>query len=196
MIGGTPRTVGRMPVGTRLALMLVAEVLLVAGVRSVPSAALATGLVTGAYLLARIPLAAAWRTLHGIVLIAAFVAALQLFVLPWERALLIAVVMVLAVAIAALVTLTTSTTDLLDALERFLEPLRSVGVDPERVALTVALTARTIPVIAGFGARLRESGRARGGRVGVVPYAVGLVVLTLQHAERVGEALRARGVDD
>ena len=63
-------------------------------------------------------------------------------------------------------------------------------------ALTVALTARTIPVIAGFGSRLRDSSRARGGRVGVVPYAVGLVVLTLQHAERVGEALRARGVDD
>ena len=53
-----------------------------------------------------------------------------------------------------------------------------------------------IPVIAGFGSRLRDSSRARGGRVGVVPYAVGLVVLTLQHAERVGEALRARGVDD
>lgn len=196
MMGGTPRTVGRMPVGTRLALMLVAEVLLVVGVRSLPAAALATGLVTGAYLIARVPLGQAWRALRGVMLIAALVATLQLVVLPWERALLIGVVMVLAVAIAALVTLTTSTTDLLDALERFLEPMRPLGVDPERVALTVALTARTIPVIAGFGSRLRDSSRARGGRVGVVPYAVGLVVLTLQHAERVGEALRARGVDD
>ncbi|KAB7746123.1 energy-coupling factor transporter transmembrane protein EcfT [Nostocoides sp. F2B08] len=196
MMGGTPRTVGRMPVGTRLALMVVAEMLLVLGVRSLPAAALATGLVTGAYLIARIPLAHAWRTLRGVVFIAALVATLQLVVLPWERALLIAVVMILAVAIAALVTLTTSTTDLLDALERALQPMRPLGVDPERVALTIALTARTIPVIAGFGSRLRDSGRARGGRVGVVPYAVGLVVLTLQHAERVGEALRARGVDD
>jgi biotin transport system permease protein len=187
---------GRMPVGLRLALMLVAEVLLVVGVRSLASAALASGLVAGAYLIVGIPVAQAWHALRGVVLFAAVVGGLQLVVLPWERALLIAVLMVLAVAIAALVTLTTSTTDLLDALERALEPLRRVGVDPERVALTIALTARTIPVIAGFGARLRDSGRARGGRVGVVPYAVGLLVLTLQHAERVGEALRARGVDD
>lgn len=176
--------------------MLLAEVLLVVLVRSLPSAALATGLVAAAYLVVRIPLAQAWRTLRAVLVIAAVVAGLQLFVLPWQRAVLIAVLMVLAVAIAALVTLTTSTADLLDALERALDPLRPVGVDPERVALTVALTARTIPVIAGFGSRLRDSGRARGGRVGVVPYAVGLVVLTLQHAERVGEALRARGVDD
>jgi biotin transport system permease protein len=185
-----------MPVGTRLVLMLLAQLLLVVAVRSLAAAALATGLVMGAYLVVRIPPAHAWRTLRGVVVVAALVGALQLFVLPWQRALLIAVIMVLAVAIAALVTLTTSTTDLLDALERGIEPLRPLGVDPERVALTVALTARTIPVIAGFGARVRESGRARGGRVGVVPYAVALVVLTLQHAERVGEALRARGVDD
>lgn len=196
MIGGTPRTRGRLPVRSRLALMLVAEVLLVLLVRTPATAAVAAALVAGTYVVARIPARQAWETLRGVVLIAALVGALQAVVLPWQRALLIAATIVLAVAIAAVVTLTTSTGDLLDALERALQPFRRVGVDPERVALTLALTARTIPVIAGFGARLRDSGRARGVRVGVVPYAVGLVVLTLQHAERVGDALRARGVDD
>lgn len=196
MIGGTPRTRGRLPVRSRLALMLVAEVLLVLLVRTPATAAVAAALVAGTYVVARIPARQAWETLRGVVLIAALVGALQAVVLPWQRALLIAATIVLAVAIAAVVTLTTSTGDLLDALERALQPFRRVGVDPERVALTLALTARTIPVIAGFGARLRDSGRARGVRVGVVPYAIGLVVLTLQHAERVGDALRARGVDD
>ena len=196
MIGGTPRTVGRMPVGTRLLGMLVAEVLLVVLVRSLPAAAIAAGLVSTAYLVVGVGPAQMWRTLRVVLLFAVVVVALQAIVLPWQRAVLIGAVMVLAVAIAALVTLTTSATDLLDALERGLEPLRPLGVDPERVALTLALTARTVPVIGGFGIRLREAGRARGVRLGVTPYAVGLVVLTLQHAERVGEALRARGIDD
>lgn len=196
MIGGTPRTRGRIPVGTRLALMLVAEILLVVLVRSLPAAAVAGTLVGAGYVAARIPVRQAWSALRGVIVVAALVGALQALVLPWQRAALIAVTIVLAVAIAAIVTLTTSTSDLLDALERGLRPFRRVGVDPERVALTLALTARTIPVIAGFGSRLRDSGRARGVRLGVVPYAVGLVVLTVQHAERVGEALRARGIDD
>lgn len=196
MTGGTPHTVGRLAVGTRLLAMLAAQILLVVLVRSLPAAAIAAGLVSAAYLCVGIGPAQMWRTLRVVLVFAVVVAALQALVLPWQRAALIGVVMVLAVAIAALVTLTTSTTDLLDALERGLRPFRSLGVDPERVALTLALTARTIPVIGGFGMQLREAGRARGVRLGVIPYAVGLVVLTLQHAERVGEALRARGIDD
>jgi biotin transport system permease protein len=176
--------------------MLGAQVLLVVLVRSLVAAVIATAVVAAAYLVVRVPARQAWTTLRGVVLVATVVAALQALVMPWQRAVLIAVIMVLAVALAALVTLTTSAGDLLESLERGLRPLRRIGVDPERVALTLALTARTIPVVAGFGSRLRESGRARGVRLGVVPYAVGLVVLTLQHAERVGEALRARGVDD
>lgn len=185
-----------MPVEMRLALMLIAEVLLVVLVRSISAAGVAILLVGSAYAVTRIPLRQSWSTLRGVVLIAVLVGGLQAIVLPWQRAVLIAVIMVLAVAIAALVTLTTSTSDLLDAMERGLQPFARLGVDPERVALTLALTARTIPVIAGFGSRLRDSGRARGVRIGVVPYSIGLVVLTVQHAERVGEALRARGVDD
>lgn len=196
MIGATPRTLGRLPVGTRLGLMLLAEVLLVVLVRGLAEAAAAAAAVVVAYAVARIPVARAWSALRGVLVLAVVVGSLQAIVLPWQRAVLIAVTILLAVAIAALVTLTTATSDLLEALERGLEPLRRLGVDPERVALTLALTARTIPVIAEFGFRLRDSGRARGVRVGPVPYAVGLVVLTLQHAERVGEALRARGIDD
>jgi biotin transport system permease protein len=176
--------------------MLLAEVLLVVLVRTLAGAAAAAAAVVVAYAVARIPVARAWSALRGVLVLAVVVGSLQAIVLPWQRAVLIAVTILLAVAIAALVTLTTATSDLLEALERGLEPLRRLGVDPERVALTLALTARTIPVIAEFGFRLRDSGRARGVRVGPVPYAVGLVVLTLQHAERVGEALRARGIDD
>lgn len=196
MIGATAHTTGRLSVGGRLLLMLAAQVLLVAAVRSLPAVLVAVGLVSVAYLWAGVRPGRAWRALRPVLAFAVVVGGLQAIVLPWQRAVLIAALLVLAVAIAALVTLTTSTSDLLEALERGLEPLRRFGVDPEQVALTLALTTRTVPVIAGFGRRLQESGRARGQRLGPGPYAVGLVVLTLQHAERVGEALRARGIDD
>lgn len=196
MIGTTAHTKGRLSVGQRLLVMLAAEVLLVLLVRSLPALAVAAALVALAYAWAGIRPGEAWRTLRLVLLFAVIVGGLQALVLPWQRAVVIAGVMVLAVAIAALVTLTTATTDLIDALERALGPLERFGVEPERVALTLALSARTVPVIAGFGRRLQESGRARGVRLRPVPYAVALVVLTLQHAERVGEALRARGIDD
>lgn len=196
MIGATAQTRGRLSVGQRLLGMLGAEVLLVLLVRSLPLLGAAVALVAFAYARAGVRPGEAWRALRLVLIFAVLVGAVQSIVLPWQRALVIAGVLVLAVAIAALVTLTTATSDLLDALEQALEPLARFGIDPERVALTLALTARTIPVIAGFGRRLQETGRARGQRLGPVTYAVGLVVLTLQHAERVGEALRARGIDD
>ncbi|MDO5502256.1 MAG: CbiQ family ECF transporter T component [Actinomycetia bacterium] len=196
MIGLTPRTIGSLGVGWRLALMLIAEIALVAFARSLAGVGVAAVLVLAAYVIVRIPPARAWQSLRFILLLALIVGGLQAIVLPWQQAVVIGALLFLAVAIAALVTLTTSTTDLLDGLERGMRPLRRIGVDSERVALTLALTIRTIPVIAASGARLREAARARGVRITLIPYAVGLVVLTLQHAERVGEALTARGVDD
>ena len=65
MIGATPRTLGRLPVGTRLGLMLLAEVLLVVLVRSLAGAAAATAAVVVAYAVARIPVARAWSALRA-----------------------------------------------------------------------------------------------------------------------------------
>lgn len=95
--------------------------------------------------------------------------------------------------VAALVTMTTRMSDLLDVLQTVLRPLRRWGVDPEVVALTLSLTLTMVPVVAVFVHRLREAERARGVRLGPRA-AVPLLVLTLRHADRVGDALAARGV--
>lgn len=95
--------------------------------------------------------------------------------------------------VAALVTMTTRMSDLLDVLQTVLRPLRRWGVDPEVVALTLSLTLTMVPVVAAFVHRLREAERARGVRLGPRA-AVPLLVLTLRHADRVGDALAARGV--
>jgi biotin transport system permease protein len=130
-----------------------------------------------------------WR-LRGIIVVLG--AALAVFVSPLAAWINTGRVVALLL-LAGLLTLTTRMAALLDVLRRLLRPLRRVGIDPEAVAMTFSLTLTMIPVIAGFAARVREAGLARGVRLGpraVVP----LLVMTLRHADDVGEALTARGI--
>lgn len=104
--------------------------------------------------------------------------------------------LVVAVAGAALISLTTRVTDLLDVIARILEPARAIGVDPERVALLLALTIRAVPVIAGALHEARDARRARGLERSTRALVTPVVVRTIRHADRVGDALAARGIDD
>ena len=95
--------------------------------------------------------------------------------------------------LAELVTRTTRMGDLLEVFRTLVRPLRRFGVDPEAVALTLSLTIAMIPVIAGFATQVRDAQRARGVRLG--PRAVlPLLVLTMKHADDVGDAMAARGI--
>ena len=85
---------------------------------------------------------------------------------------------------------------MMTALERGLSPLRRVGVDPFRLSLLLSLTIRSVPVIADLAARVREAQRARGVEWSMRAFAVPLVVGALRHADALGEALSARGLDD
>ena len=126
-----------------------------------------------------------------------------LFLLPfqwwtagWQAAVTVVGTLVVAVVAAALVSLTTRVTDLLDVIARLLEPARAIGVDPERVALLLALTIRAVPVIAATLHEARDARRARGLEHSTRALVTPIVVRTIRHADRVGEALAARGVDD
>jgi biotin transport system permease protein len=100
------------------------------------------------------------------------------------------------VLLAALVTLTTRTTDLVDALVAACRPLRVVRVDPERIGLMVALGIRCVPVVVGLAEEVREAQRARGLTASPRAFAVPLLVRSLRHADALGEALMARGLED
>ena len=186
----------RMPASRKLSLLVLAEVAVAVGVRGVGTAVVALAVTTGLYAVARPPTRVVWHALRGVLIVAVVVGAAQWVYADVVRAVVVASQLFVAVALAVLVTLTTGTTELLDALERGLGPLRRLGIDPARVALTLALTVRSVPVVVGLLGELREAGRARGLRPGPVTLGVPLVVRTLQHAEQLGEALAARGVDD
>ncbi|AJW78956.1 energy-coupling factor transporter transmembrane component T family protein [Clavibacter michiganensis] len=99
-----------------------------------------------------------------------------------------------AIAIAGLLVLTTSMTELLGGIERGLGPLRRLGVDTERISLLLTVTAGTVPVLARLASEVREAQRARGARPGLRTFVVPFLVLSLKHADQLGDALTARGV--
>ncbi len=185
----------RQPAGLKLGLLLTGTTALVAW-RSPTAVAAAVGVVGLGYALAGL----------GPSVVAAQVWPLRWFVLVlvpfqwwsggWRAAVVVVGTMVVAVAAAGLVTVTTRVTAMLDVCVRLLGPTRRLGVDPERVGLVLALTVRAVPVLAETFAQARDARRARGLERSPRALLVPLVLRTLRHADRLGEALAARGVDD
>ena len=138
----------------------------------------------------------AWQQVRPLRWVVVILLTFQTLSSGWDTGVLVVGKLVITVALAGLLTLTTPTNDLLDVIERMLRPLRFVGVNPDRAALVLALAIRAVPVVAGLAAQVRDAQRARGLGSSVRAYAVPLVVRSLQHADALGEALVARGLDD
>jgi biotin transport system permease protein len=187
--------VHRAPAGLKLTL-LAAGLLLVAVLPGPGPVAVAGAVVLAAAVLARIgvrPLAAQVRPLLWLLVP---VAAFQLWLAGPARAVAVAAALLVAVTAAGVVTLTTPTEELLDALVVALRPLRRTGIDPERVALVLALAVRAVPVLARIAGEVQQARAARGAERSLRAFAVPFVIRSLRHADRLGEALEARGVDD
>jgi biotin transport system permease protein len=191
--GSSP--VHRVPAGTKLLVMVAAGAASVF-VHRPWEVAVGLGVVVLGYLLAGLSLRVVGGQLRPLVWIGGCTAAFHLVVNGWERALVVVGVLAALVLLAALVTLTTRTADLVDAMVTACRPLRPVGVDPERVGLVVALGIRCVPVVVGLAEEVREAQRARGLAASPRAFAVPLIVRSLRHADALGEALMARGLDD
>lgn len=148
------------------------------------------------YPLARIGLGFALRQLRSLVWVLAAIAVAQLLLADWRVAVSVTVTIVALVLAAGLVTLTTTTTALSDVVVRLLGPFRRFGVAPERVGLLLALSIRAVPVVLGLAEQLRDAQRARGLPASPRTFAVPLLVRALRHAQQMGDALVARGLDD
>jgi biotin transport system permease protein len=187
--------VHRAPAGAKLVAMLAAGVLSVFLHRPW-EVGIALGVVLLGYLAAGLSPRVVAGQLRPLLWIGACTAVFHLVVNGWERALVVVGVLTALVLLAALVTLTTRTTDLVDALVAACRPLRVVGADPERIGLMVALGIRCVPVVVGLAEEVREAQRARGLAASPRAFAVPLLVRSLRHADALGEALMARGLED
>ncbi|HET6561190.1 MAG TPA: energy-coupling factor transporter transmembrane protein EcfT [Marmoricola sp.] len=156
----------------------------------------AVGLVVLGYVVAGLSPLSLLRQARPLLWLLLAVGAFHVLVDGWARALVVTGVILLLVLLAGLVTLTTRTTELVETLVRVLGPLRRIGVDAERVGLLLALSIRSVPVVVGIAEEVRDAQRARGLQGSPRAYAVPLVIRSLRHADALGEALAARGVDD
>lgn len=101
--------------------------------------------------------------------------------------------MTAAVALANFVTMTTRLSDMLAVFQRLARPLRPLGLSPRRLALALALTVRFIPVMLDRLAQISEAWAARSPRRPRWRVLVPATLAALDDADRVAEALRARG---
>ncbi|AYA26123.1 energy-coupling factor transporter transmembrane protein EcfT [Rhodococcus rhodochrous] len=186
----------RLPAGAKLLAVAALILALTLWIRQPWQVLPALALAVLAYAAARIPPRLAVVQLRPLVWMLAIIAAFQVLVAGWERAVVICGSLLVAVALAALVTLTTRTTEMLDAIVRAARPLARVGVDPDRVGLVLVMTVRAIPLIGTVITRVTEARKARGLGFSLRALVVPVVVGALRTAEAMGEALAARGVDD
>ncbi|ASU85102.1 energy-coupling factor transporter transmembrane protein EcfT [Nocardiopsis gilva YIM 90087] len=184
----------RVPAGAKLLVLLVTVTAVIAiGNLWV---ALGSALVAAlAYPLGGLAPRYVWRMFRPVLPFLVLIAVFQGIVGDWPTAARVCAQLTTAVLLAALVTLTTRVSEMLALFERLARPLRFAGVRPDRVALVLALTIRSIPMVEAALRASREAYAARGLRgrphLIVVPVIVGLI----RSAEATGEAMAARGLD-
>lgn len=187
--------VHRLPAGAKL-LLLVAAAVATLRLSRPWHVALALAIVALLHLAARIPWRTAVAQVRPLVWFLGALAAFQAVVAGWEKAVVVVGGMLALVQLAALVSLTTPTTAIVDVVVRCARPLRRLGVDPERLGLLVALGIRSVAVVIELARDVRQAQLARGTASSPLAFIAPLVVRSLRHADRLADALVARGVDD
>lgn len=114
----------------------------------------------------------------------------------WRQGLVYVLNFICAMYASRLVTMTTTTSALMDAIVAGTRPLRFVGLNPERVALALALMWRSIPYLLGSISDVRDAARARGIERSLWRFVVPVVVGAVGYALTTGDAVKARGLDD
>lgn len=185
----------RLPVGAKL-LALFAISLVTVVLRGVPTTAATIALAVLGCAVGRVPLRRAARSLRGVLVAMALLAAYQTWQNGPERAFVVVGALVALVLLATVFTTTTSVEQMIDAITRWLEPWRRFGVRPELVALAFSLMIRGIPLTLEIAAETRDAARARGLERSPRAYLTPLVIRVVAHARATGDALHARGIGD
>ena len=159
---------------------------------------LAAGAATigAAYPLGRVPLRGLWTQARDLAPLLALMAAAQMWVAGGEVAAATTARVLGLVWAAGLITATTPFSAMMDSLTRALGPLRRLGVNPDRVGFALTMTVRFVPLLHGMLAETRAAQSARGLGRNPVALAVPLTIRAIRLAERVAEAVEARGALD
>ena len=110
-----------------------------------------------------------------------------------EAGLIIGLRLTSAVAVANLVTMTTRLDELAEVAGHLARPLGRFGISSKTIGLSVALVVRFTPVLLHRAGLLIESWRSRAASRPAWRILVPLSSIALDDADRVAEALKARG---
>ncbi|ABL82853.1 MULTISPECIES: energy-coupling factor transporter transmembrane protein EcfT [unclassified Nocardioides] len=185
----------RLPVGAKIGGLAVLSLTIVL-VRDARAAVVLLAVALALAVLGRVGLRMLARTTRAVLIVAVIAAALQWWVSGPAKA-VETLLDLISLALAAIaVSATTPVNAILDALVRWISPLRRVGVDPDRVALTIGLAIQALPGTVALALETRDAARARG--LGRHPraYLTPFVIRVVARAHETGDALHARGVGD
>jgi len=132
----------------------------------------------------------------GMVVVCALIVAVQAFAGQVMAGVVIVENLVLALYATRLLTLTTPIPELVDGIATACRPLRLIRVDPDRIALAVAVMLRSLPHLLGAFDDVRDAMTARGLRRNPVAYVAPVVVRAVAYAHATGDALAARGLGE
>lgn len=124
---------------------------------------------------------------------AAVVLAWHFVTRDFEAGLVVTLRMLSAVGLANLVTMTTRLSDIMGVVRWLGTPLARLGVNMAALEIGIGLVIRMVPVLREKADNLTGSWRARSQRRPRWRVVLPLAVLALEDADRVSEALKARG---
>ena len=185
----------RLSAGTKLLLLFVLGIVVVV-LRGPWSGVALLVVALGVCAWSRMGLRILVRTLRGLALVSATLAAYLAWQQGVPRAIEVVTDLWTLVLAATVVTSTTPLDQMLDAFVAAMRPLRRVGIDPERVGLAFSRMIRAIPTTIGIVEETRDAALARGLERSPRARLVPLVIRTIAHARATGEALDARGIGD
>lgn len=185
----------RLPAGMKLIALLAAGIATIAvqgpaGSLSALAIAVVLLIRSGAGLIRTI------RSLRGLLVMVVVLFAWQAWQSGWPRAVEAVGDLVALALLATVLTVTTRVDDLLGAITAGLRPLRPLGIDPDRVGLTFALTIRAIPTTLELAEETRQAAEARGLERDLRARLVPFVIRVVARAHDTGDALHARGIGD
>jgi len=185
----------RLPVGVKMFALAVISIAIVV-IRDARASCAFLLLIAVLALVARLRLAIIARAARSVLLIAVVVAGFQWWLQGPAKAVESFLDLVALALAAVILTATTPVNAMLDAIVRWIGPLRRIGVNPDRVALTFALAMRALPGTIELAQETRDAARARG--LGRHPraYLSPFVIRVVARAYETGDALHARGIGD
>jgi biotin transport system permease protein len=164
--------------------------------RSMPLSFVFLAVAVVAALVAMVPLGALGRATRAVLAIALVASAFQWWWYGRDKAVETFVDLVALALMAIVVSTSTPVNAMLDTFVRVLGPARRIGVNPERVALTITLAIGALPGTVALALETRDAARARG--LGRHPraYLTPFVIRVVARAHETGDALSARGLGD